>query len=161
MGNEYSEKFAKSGLTYDDVLLIPAESNILPADVDIRTQLTKKITLNIPLMTAAMDTVTLLEVSYGLPQTMAFSMMFYRMDVLAELGLQVPETWDDLLSMLPVFQSNNMEIGLSYILALDFMLYQKGGNMWKHTDNPDFSQNRSRNFRAQGSSRLHTAQSSR
>ena len=58
MGNEYSEKFAKSGLTYDDVLLIPAESNILPADVDIRTQLTKKITLNIPLMTAAMDTVT-------------------------------------------------------------------------------------------------------
>ena len=58
MGNEYSEKFAKSGLTYDDVLLIPAESNVLPADVDIRTQLTKKITLNIPLMTAAMDTVT-------------------------------------------------------------------------------------------------------
>ena len=58
MGNEDSEKFAKSGLTYDDVLLIPAESNILPADVDIRTQLTKKITLNIPLMTAAMDTVT-------------------------------------------------------------------------------------------------------
>ena len=58
MGYEYSEKFAKSGLTYDDVLLIPAESNILPADVDIRTQLTKKITLNIPLMTAAMDTVT-------------------------------------------------------------------------------------------------------
>ncbi len=58
MGNEYSEKFAKSGLTYDDVLLIPAESNVLPADVDIKTQLTKKITLNIPLMTAAMDTVT-------------------------------------------------------------------------------------------------------
>ncbi len=58
MGYEYSEKFAKSGLTYDDVLLIPAESNVLPADVDIKTQLTKKITLNIPLMTAAMDTVT-------------------------------------------------------------------------------------------------------
>ncbi len=58
MGNEYGEKFTKSGLTYDDVLLIPAESNILPADVDIKTQLTKKITLNIPLMTAAMDTVT-------------------------------------------------------------------------------------------------------
>ncbi len=88
---------------------------------------------------AAMDTITLLEVSYGLPQSMAFSMMFYRMDVLAELGLQVPETWDDLLSMLPVFQSNNMEIGLSYILALDFMLYQKGGNMWKYTDTPEYA----------------------
>ncbi|MBO5403317.1 MAG: IMP dehydrogenase [Clostridia bacterium] len=58
MVNEYGEKFAKSGLTYDDVLLIPAESSVLPADVDIKTQLTKKITLNIPLMTAAMDTVT-------------------------------------------------------------------------------------------------------
>lgn len=58
MVNEYGEKFAKSGLTYDDVLLIPAESAVLPADVDIKTQLTKKITLNIPLMTAAMDTVT-------------------------------------------------------------------------------------------------------
>ncbi len=58
MGHEYDEKFAKNGLTYDDVLLIPAESAVLPADVDIKTQLTKRITLNIPLMTAAMDTVT-------------------------------------------------------------------------------------------------------
>lgn len=58
MGNEYDAKFAKNGLTYDDVLLIPAESSVLPADVDIRTQLTKRITLNIPLITAAMDTVT-------------------------------------------------------------------------------------------------------
>ena len=88
---------------------------------------------------AAMDTVTLLDVSYALPQTMAFSMMFYRMDVLAQLGLEVPETWDDLLSMLPVFQSNNMAIGVTYILALDFMLYQKGGNMWKYTEIPEYA----------------------
>lgn len=52
------EKFVKEGLTFDDVLLIPARSDILPADVDIRTPLTKTITLNTPLMTAAMDTVT-------------------------------------------------------------------------------------------------------
>ena len=51
-------KFGKRGLTFDDVLLIPAESNVLPADVDLHTQLTKKITLNIPVMSAAMDTVT-------------------------------------------------------------------------------------------------------
>lgn len=88
---------------------------------------------------AAMDTLTLLEVSYGLPQTMAFSMMFYRMDVLAELGQEVPETWDDLLSMLPVLQANNMEFGISYALALDFMLYQRGGNMWKYADNPEYA----------------------
>ena len=46
------------GLTYDDVLLIPAYSDVLPRDVDIRTHLTKNIVLNIPLLSAAMDTVT-------------------------------------------------------------------------------------------------------
>ncbi len=53
-----SNKFLKQGLTFDDVLLIPAESDVLPADIDLHTKLTKKITLNIPLMSAAMDTVT-------------------------------------------------------------------------------------------------------
>ncbi|MCH5182819.1 MAG: IMP dehydrogenase [Oscillospiraceae bacterium] len=55
---DFKEKFGKEGLTYDDVLLIPAESHVLPADIDISTRLTAKIGLNIPLMTAAMDTVT-------------------------------------------------------------------------------------------------------
>ena len=54
----YAEKFVKEGLTFDDVLLIPAESNVLPKEVDVSTCLTKKIRLNTPLMTAAMDTVT-------------------------------------------------------------------------------------------------------
>ena len=52
------EKFLKEGLTFDDVLLIPAKSDILPADIQVATQLTKTIRLNVPLMTAAMDTVT-------------------------------------------------------------------------------------------------------
>ena len=55
---EYNSKFVKEGLTFDDVLLIPAESDVLPADVSLETQLTKGIRLNIPVMTAAMDTVT-------------------------------------------------------------------------------------------------------
>ena len=54
----YQSKFAKEGLTFDDVLLVPQKSNILPADINISTHLTKKIKLNIPLMSAAMDTVT-------------------------------------------------------------------------------------------------------
>ena len=52
------QKFYKEGLTFDDVLLIPAESDVLPKDVDVSTQLTKSIKLNMPIMTAAMDTVT-------------------------------------------------------------------------------------------------------
>jgi IMP dehydrogenase len=46
------------GLTFDDVLLIPAESSVLPNDIDVSTRLTERITLNIPLVSAAMDTVT-------------------------------------------------------------------------------------------------------
>lgn len=52
------EKFAKEGLTFDDVLLIPAESDVLPKDIDVSTRLSKNITLNTPVLTAAMDTVT-------------------------------------------------------------------------------------------------------
>ncbi len=90
---------------------------------------------------AAMDTVTLLDVTYGIPQTMSFAMMFYRMDILANLGQEVPESWGELLSILPVLQSNNMEIGVSYISAIDFMIYQEGGNMWKYA-NPDLYDSR-------------------
>ena len=58
LNTNYSEKFAREALTFDDVLLIPAESDVLPAEADLSTYLTKKIRLNIPLMTSAMDTVT-------------------------------------------------------------------------------------------------------
>ncbi|MDR1104519.1 MAG: IMP dehydrogenase, partial [Endomicrobium sp.] len=51
-------KFAKEALTFDDVLLIPQHSEVLPKDVLLNTYLTKKIKLNIPLMSAGMDTVT-------------------------------------------------------------------------------------------------------
>ncbi len=51
-------RIVKEGLTFDDVLLIPGESHTLPKDVDLSTQLSKDIKLNIPLMSAAMDTVT-------------------------------------------------------------------------------------------------------
>jgi len=54
----FDEKFGKEGLTFDDVLLIPAESDVLPKDIDISTKLTDKIRLNAPIITAAMDTVT-------------------------------------------------------------------------------------------------------
>ncbi len=55
---ELDRKFAKEGLTFDDVLLVPAESRVLPNDVSTRTRLTRSIELSIPVVSAAMDTVT-------------------------------------------------------------------------------------------------------
>lgn len=52
------DKFVKEGLTFDDVLLIPAKSEVLPRDVDLRVQLSENVKLNIPLISAGMDTVT-------------------------------------------------------------------------------------------------------
>lgn len=54
----FEEKFAYEGLTFDDVLLIPAKSDVLPKDVDTKTVLARDIVLNAPILTAAMDTVT-------------------------------------------------------------------------------------------------------
>ncbi len=53
-----SDKFSKEGLTFDDVLLVPGRSEIMPKDVNVSTRLTRNITLEVPLMSAGMDTVT-------------------------------------------------------------------------------------------------------
>ena len=53
-----SDKFGMRGLTFDDVLLVPAKSDVLPKEVDVSTNLTRDIKLNIPIMSSGMDTVT-------------------------------------------------------------------------------------------------------
>ena len=52
------DKEPRLGLTYDDVVLVPAKSQILPSEVDMRTMLTRHIKINIPIISSAMDTVT-------------------------------------------------------------------------------------------------------
>ncbi|MHA7129569.1 IMP dehydrogenase [Algoriphagus namhaensis] len=64
--NRNSDKFLYEALTYDDVLLVPGYSEVLPRDTDTSTQLTKKIRLNIPLVSAAMDTVTEAELAIAI-----------------------------------------------------------------------------------------------
>jgi len=61
-----SKKIIGEAITYDDVLLVPAKSSVLPRDVDVSTRLTKNIRLNIPLLSAAMDTVTESEMAIAL-----------------------------------------------------------------------------------------------
>jgi ABC-type glycerol-3-phosphate transport system substrate-binding protein len=76
---------------------------------------------------------------YGLPETQNFPVMFYRQDILDELGLPIPQTWDDVLQAIPVLQRNNMEIGLTgldgnsmpNLNTLLMFLYQKGVAVYK------------------------------
>jgi len=75
------QKFVAEGLTYDDVLLIPAYSEILPRDVDTSTQLTRKIRLNIPLVSAAMDTVTGADLAIAIAQAGGIGMLHKNMSI--------------------------------------------------------------------------------
>ena len=61
-------KVIQEALTFDDVLLVPNHSSILPSDASLKTQLTSKIQLNIPLISAAMDTVTESELAIAIAQ---------------------------------------------------------------------------------------------
>lgn len=65
---------------------------------------------------------------YGLPETQSFPMMFVRLDVLADLDLEVPKTWDELMACIPTLQANNMQIGLTTDYKI--FLYQKGGDLF-------------------------------
>ncbi len=67
-GHASTDRFAIEGLTYDDVLLVPAYSEVLPRNVDIRTRFSRNITLNIPVVSAAMDTVTGVELAIAIAQ---------------------------------------------------------------------------------------------
>ena len=53
-----ADKVLREGLTFDDVLLIPAHSSVVPNDVETKTRLTRRLNLNIPILSAGMDTVT-------------------------------------------------------------------------------------------------------
>ncbi len=65
---------------------------------------------------------------YGLPEAQSFPMMFVRIDILADLGIDVPKTWDDVMAAIPTLQANNMQIGLSTDYRI--FLYQQGGDLF-------------------------------
>lgn len=77
-------KFSKEALTFDDVLLIPKHSQVLPKDVQLETNLTKKIKLNIPLMSAGMDTVTESEMAIAIAREGGIGIIHKNMSIEAQ-----------------------------------------------------------------------------
>ena len=81
---------------------------------------------------------------YGLPETQDFAVLFYRKDIMEELGLPIPQTWDELIAELPTIQGNSLTIGINFPdirvvdnSVLNSMIYQNGGEIYdkeaKHT----------------------------
>ncbi len=83
---DHSEKIEREGLTFDDVLLIPGKSDVLPNDVDTSTQLTKRIKLNIPFVSAAMDTVTEARLAVALAQEGGIGVIHKNLTVAQQAG---------------------------------------------------------------------------
>ena len=65
---------------------------------------------------------------YGLPESQGFAMMYVRVDILADLGIDIPRTWDDIMAAIPKLQSKNMQMGLTTDSTIH--LYQMGGELF-------------------------------
>ena len=76
-----SNRFFGEGLTFDDVLLMPAYSQVLPREVNISTQLTKTITLHVPMLSAAMDTVTEAQLAIALAREGGLGILHKNMSI--------------------------------------------------------------------------------
>jgi len=81
-----TEKIIRTGITFDDVLLVPAKSSVQPQDADVSTQLTRKIRLNIPIVSAAMDTVTEVDFAIALAREGGIGFIHKNMSVEAQVG---------------------------------------------------------------------------
>ncbi len=79
--NHSKSKFVQEGLTFDDVLLVPAYSEILPREVDIKTKLTRDLTINVPIVSAAMDTVTEYKLAIAIARQGGIGMVHKNMSI--------------------------------------------------------------------------------
>lgn len=82
--SNWETKFAKQGLTFDDVLLIPAESHVLPDEVDLGVQLAPNLKLNVPILSAGMDTVTESQMAIGMARQGGMGVIHKNMTIEAQ-----------------------------------------------------------------------------
>jgi IMP dehydrogenase len=118
--NNITNKFFGEGLTFDDVLLMPAYSQVLPRDVNIQTMLTKNITLNVPLLSAAMDTVTEATLAIALARNGGLGILHKNMSIelQAEQVRKVKRSENGLI-IDPITLSPDATVGEALVLMIE------------------------------------------
>ena len=114
-------KLQKQGLTFDDILLIPAYSEILPHEIDLSTQITRKIRLNIPLVSAAMDTVTESDMAIAMARQGGIGIIHKNMSIV-EQGEEVDR----------VKRSQNLVINNPFFLTPEHFVHEAEALMGKY-----------------------------
>ncbi len=116
------------GLDQGSVINYAIRSAILPVDGFEDFDEVSKSFNDAAMIVLAMDNADGETHYYGLPEAQGFSMMFVRIDILAELGIEIPQTWDDIMAAIPKLQSKNMQMGLTNDSTIH--LYQMGGELF-------------------------------
>ncbi len=121
VNTDMQQKFRPEGLTFDDVLLIPAKSEVLPKDIKLGTRLTNKITLNVPLLSAAMDTVTEADLAIAIAREGGAGVIHKNMSIEQQVD-----------NVLRVKRSENGVITNPFSLAPDNYVYEAEALMAKY-----------------------------
>ena len=116
------------GLDQGSVINYAIRSAILPVDgFEDFNEVTKSFN-EAAMIVLAMDNSDGVTHYYGLPESQGFAMMYVRVDILADLGIDIPRTWDDIMAAIPKLQSKNMQMGLPTDSTIH--LYQMGGELF-------------------------------
>jgi len=116
-------KFQGEGLTYDDVLLVPAYSSVLPRDVDVTTLLSRRIAINIPIVSAAMDTVTEAPMAIAMAQEGGIGVLHKNMSIAAQaLHVRKVKRAENGMILDPVTLSENALVGDALAMMKEYSI---------------------------------------
>jgi IMP dehydrogenase len=123
MSINWQDKFAREGLTFDDVLLVPAYSDVLPSDVNVRSRFTRTLSLNIPVVSAAMDTVTEERMAIAMAREGGIGMIHKNMSVedQAEMVRKVKRSESGMITD-PITLRPDQTIGDAHQLMADYRI---------------------------------------
>ena len=118
-----NKKFIGEGITFDDVLLVPKKSNVLPRDVDVTTKLSRNIALNIPLISAAMDTVTEATLAIAMAREGGIGILHKNMSIEAQAAnVELVKRSESGMILNPITMRANQTVGDALLLMSKYQI---------------------------------------